>query len=189
MLLNTETSYGRITTNSSLDPFSSNWATSSALTTMGGYGGGIAVVDGSAGWLIRAQDSGKDLYIQGGNLSGGVGGGVLLNDYATSWTSASDENIKDIIEPITNGLEKVTTLRTVIGKYKDEAEGKRHPFLIAQDVQAVLPEAVCVMNKGEENECLGLSYTDVIPLLVNAIQEQQTIINDLKTRIETLESK
>ena len=29
------------------------------------------------------------------------------------------------------------------------------------------------MNKGEDNECLGLSYTDTIPLLVAAIKEQQ----------------
>ena len=96
---------------------------------------------------------------------------MFLNDYATSWSSASDENVKDIIEPITDALEKVSSLRTVIGKYKDEAAGKRHPFLIAQDVKDVLPEAVSVMNKGLQNECLGLSYTDVIPLLVAAIKE------------------
>jgi hypothetical protein len=34
---------------------------------------------------------------------------------------------------------------------------------------------------------LGLQYTDLIPLLVAAIQEQQTIINDLKARITALE--
>jgi hypothetical protein len=45
------------------------------------------------------------------------------------------------------------------------------------------------MNKGEENECLGLSYTDTIPLLVAAIKEQQAIITDLKARIEALEAK
>ena len=188
-LFNTTTAYGVITTFSTpFDPFSSNWSTSNALTVAGGYGGGIAIVDGSAGWTIRAQDNGKDFYIQGGNTSGAVGGGVFLNDYATSWSSASDENVKDIIEPITNGLEKVSSLRTVIGKYKNEAEGKRHPFLIAQDVQAVLPEAVSVMNRGEANECLGLSYTDTIPLLVAAIKEQQAIITDLKARIEILEA-
>ena len=40
-------------------------------------------------------------------------------------------------------------------------------FRSAQDVQKVLPEAVDMTN----NEKLGLSYTDVIPLLVAAIQE------------------
>jgi hypothetical protein len=112
-------------------------------------------------------------------------GGVYLGSGATSWTSASDERVKDIIEPITNGAEKVSSLRAVIGKYKTDEEGKRRAFLIAQDVQAVLPEAV----DATDPEQLGVAYSDVIPLLVSAIQEQQAIITDLKSRIETLEAK
>ena len=112
-------------------------------------------------------------------------GGVYLASGGTSWTSASDERVKDIIEPITDAANKVSTLRAVIGKYKTDEEGTRRSFLIAQDVQAVLPEAVDATN----TESLGVQYTDVIPLLVAAIKEQQTIINDLKARIETLEGK
>lgn len=184
--VNTNTAIGFITSNASADPFSSNWSTSSAFCATGGYGGGMAFVDGSAGWQLRAQDSGKDFYIQGGNLSGAVGGGVFLNDFGTSWSSASDENVKDIIEPISNGLQKLISLRTVIGKYKTEPEGKRHPFLIAQDVQAVLPEAVSIMNKDKQNECLGLSYTDTIPLLVAAIKELNTKVETLQNELNTL---
>ena len=33
----------------------------------------------------------------------------------------------------------------------------------------------------------GIDHSKLVPLLTKAIQEQQTIINDLKTRIETLE--
>jgi hypothetical protein len=44
--------------------------------------------------------------------------------------------------------------------------------LIAQDVQAVLPEAVTPYQvKDDATEYLGLAYTDVIPLLTAAIQE------------------
>jgi hypothetical protein len=111
--------------------------------------------------------------------------GVYLASSATSWTSASDERMKDIIEPITNGSEKVASLRAVIGKYKTDEEGTRRSFLIAQDVQAVLPEAVDASNPDE----LGVQYTDVIPLLVAAIKEQQAIITDLKARLEVLEAK
>jgi hypothetical protein len=50
--------------------------------------------------------------------------------------------------------------------------------LIAQDVEAVLPEAVESSNPDE----LGLRYTEVIPLLVAALKEA-------KERIETLEAK
>jgi hypothetical protein len=110
-------------------------------------------------------------------------GGVQLTSGATSWTSISDERTKDIIEPISNAVQKVSNLRSVIGKYKTDSEGIRRSFLIAQDVQAVFPEAVDTTD--EDN--LGVRYTETIPLLVAAIKEQQTIIEDLKTRIEQLE--
>ena len=38
------------------------------------------------------------------------------------------------------------------------------------------------------SEVLGLAYTEVIPLLVAAIKEQQTLITALTTRLETLEN-
>lgn len=101
-------------------------------------------------------------------FSAGKSGGVYLIAGATSWTSSSDERVKDIIGPITNATEKVSSLRAVIGKYKTDEEGTRRSFLIAQDVQAVLPEAVNVQN--DEQGTLGLQYTDVIPLLVAAIK-------------------
>jgi hypothetical protein len=112
-------------------------------------------------------------------------GGVYLSGGGTSWSSVSDERYKNIIEDIENASEKVSTLRTVIGTFKEDPEAKRKPFLIAQDVQAVLPEAVD--DTADPNK-LGLSYTDVIPLLTAAIKEQKEIIDDLKARIETLEN-
>jgi hypothetical protein len=109
-------------------------------------------------------------------------GGVRVSSGSTSWASDSDERIKDIIEPIANATNKVSTLRAVIGKYKTDAEGTRRSFLIAQDVQAVLPEAV--VAQPDEIGTLSLSYTEVIPLLVAAIKEQQAIIESLKARLD-----
>ena len=109
-------------------------------------------------------------------------GGVYLTSGATSWTANSDERQKDIIESITDAANKVATLRAVIGKYKTDDEGVRRAFLIAQDVQAVLPEAV----DASDPEKLGVQYTDTIPLLVAAIQEQQAIINQLKADVAAL---
>ena len=107
-----------------------------------------------------------------------VGTGVYLQDGQSSWSSASDERIKDIIEPITGSAEKLSTLRTIIGKFKTDAEGVRRPFLIAQDVEKILPEAVNTTPNGD----MGLNYVDLIPLLVNAIKE----LNE-KTEAQALE--
>ena len=189
LLVGTTTARGMVTSTniSGFAPALNNgdWSSKAALAVSGNFGGGIGLVDGTSGYSIYCSDFGNDFYIQGAtSLSGTVSGGVYLNDRGTSWSSASDENVKDIIEPITNAVEKVSTLRAVIGRYKYEPENKRHPFLIAQDVQAVLPEAVSVMNKGSDNECLGLSYTDTIPLLVAAIQELKAEVDALKAQLE-----
>ena len=102
--------------------------------------------------------------------------GVSIASGATSWSAVSDERLKDIIEPISNAIEKVGSLRSVIGKYKNDETNIRRSFLIAQDVQSVLPEAV---DSSKPNE-LGLRYTEVIPLLVAAIKELTAEVNALK---------
>jgi hypothetical protein len=111
--------------------------------------------------------------------------GVFLGHGSSSWGGLSDERHKDIVEPISNAAEKVSLLRAVIGKYKTDEEGTRRSFLIAQDVQAVLPEAVDTTNP----DAIGLRYTEVIPLLVAAIQEQQAIITEQASAITALEAR
>jgi len=105
------------------------------------------------------------------------GTGVYLNAGNTSWTGISDERLKTDLKPIENGLSKIESLRAVTGRFKTDDEGVSRSFLIAQDVQAVLPEAV----DAADEERLGLRYQEVIPLLVAALKES-------KERIETLEA-
>ena len=135
--------------------------------------------------LTLSNDSGTTKWAVGPYLGGvtnflisaGAAAGVYLNGTAaTSWTSASDERLKDIIEPISNAIAKVGSLRAVIGKFKFDENNTRKPFLIAQDIQAVLPEAVDASNP----EKLGVAYTDIIPLLVAAIKELTAEVNALK---------
>ena len=112
----------------------------------------------------------------------GGSGGVKLTSGATSWVSNSDIRNKNIIEPISNGLEKIATLSSVIYSFKDDEKQTRRVGLIAQEVLAVLPEAVYVPKK--EEELLGVRYSEVIPLLVAAIKEQQATIESLKARLD-----
>ena len=109
--------------------------------------------------------------------------GVRLVNGATAWAAQSDERLKDIIEPVSSGVDKVKALRPVIYKFKTESNSIRRCGLIAQDVQRVLPEAVSTDEKGY----LNVRYTEVIPLLVSAINEQQQMIKDLKAEKTSLE--
>jgi hypothetical protein len=116
-----------------------------------------------------------------------VSGGVRLSAGGTSWASDSDERLKTDLKPIENAVQKVNSLRAVTGRYKTDEENTSRSFLIAQDVQAVLPEAVVAQK--DEIGTLSLAYTDVIPLLVASIKEQQVMIEELKAKVAALEAK
>ena len=123
------------------------------------------------------DNTNTNLYVQAAS------GGVYLTNSGTSWTSNSDERLKENLVPIENGLSKVCSLRSVIGNFISDETKKPTPFLIAQDVQAVLPEAVTTstLKDDETNtEYLGVAYTEVIPLLVAAIKELKAEIDILK---------
>jgi hypothetical protein len=137
---------------------------------------------------VRHPAAGLELLNSGGTAFRVVANtnGVSLAANGTSWGAISDERLKDIIEPINDASEKVASLRAVIGKYKTDEEGTRRSFLIAQDVQAVFPEAVVRASK--DDDTLLLQYTDILPLLVKANQEQQALITDLTARIAALEA-
>jgi hypothetical protein len=131
-------------------------------------------------WSVGPTSGSSTFYIATGTT------GVFLTSTGTSWSSVSDERTKDIIEPITDAANKVSTLRAVIGKYKNDEEGIRRSFLIAQDIQKVLPEAVNVQN--DEQGTLGIQYTDVIPLLVAAITELNAKLESQALEIATLKA-
>ena len=118
--------------------------------------------------------------------------GVTIANGGTSWGAVSDERLKTDLKPIENAVDKVKQLRSVTGRFKSDEESKSRSFLIAQDVEKVLPEAVSISkfpNSEDETEYLAVSYTEVIPLLVAAIKEQQALIQSLTTRITALEAK
>jgi hypothetical protein len=115
-------------------------------------------------------------------------GGVYLASGGTSWTSASDERLKNITGEIENGLSKVCSLRAAKYTWKSDESAKAQVGLIAQDVLAVLPEAVDVPIEGSIEKDgsparMGVQYNSVIPLLVKAIQELKAEVDLLKQQI------
>jgi hypothetical protein len=151
-----------------------------AVAGRGSFGGGLAVIQASGdGYTFYAAGTPSTLRVRYGADGGtATSNGVNLTSTATSWSANSDERLKTDLIPIEAGLEKASSLRAVTGRYLTDEEGVSRAFLIAQDVQAVLPEAVD--QEGDEIGTLSLRYTEVIPLLVAALKES-------KERIETLE--
>jgi hypothetical protein len=160
-------------------------------------GGDKAIATGySQGIVMNPSNAGEiRVLTTSGTTAGGSGISFTAGPYVaaggTSWTNASDERLKNITGEIQNGLSKVMSLRAAEFTWKDDSNNKPCVGLIAQDIQAVLPQAVNTTtkyNSEDKTEYLGVSYTDTIPLLVAAIKEQQTLIQTLTARISALES-
>ena len=56
---------------------------------------------------------------------------------------------------------------------------------MAQDLERLLPQLVSKADNGEES--LSVNYIGLIPVLVNAVQEQQKVLDKQKLKIEQLE--
>jgi hypothetical protein len=107
---------------------------------------------------------------------------------------ASDFRLKENISSIDNALEKISKIRGVNYTWKDEVEElgfsptkKDDIGVIAQEILEVLPEAVrpapfdYINGSSVTGEnYLTVQYEKIVPLLIEAIKEQQTQIEDLK---------
>jgi hypothetical protein len=111
---------------------------------------------------------------------------AYINSSTGAFVAISDKTLKKDIENISLGLNAINALRPVQYLMLDDVEGsQKHLGFLAQEAQEVIPSSVSEMQGGK----LGMDKLEIVPVLVKAIQEQQAIINDLKARIETLESK
>jgi hypothetical protein len=113
-----------------------------------------------------------------GNLT--INGTITATGDITAFFT-SDIRHKNNIQLIDNALDKVNALNGVTWEWNDDVDEvtKTTPKtgLIAQDVLDVLPEVV----KIRENGFLALDYSKMVGLLVEAIKEQDIVIQKLKS--------
>ena len=153
------------------------------------YGGGLYMVDTT--W-VRVY-GGKAFYV--------------ANDIAATGNVTayySDERLKENIRPIENALDTLCTLQGVRYNANELAgtfgydRSKQEVGLLAQQVQAVMPEAVeqapfdrtGVAGESKTGEhYLTLKYERMVPLLVEAIKEQKSLIDELRAGMDELRAE
>ncbi|MDA9008019.1 tail fiber domain-containing protein, partial [Porticoccaceae bacterium] len=112
--------------------------------------------------------------------------------YSTSNISAySDKRAKENIKPITDGLDKILKLEGVYYNMKEghspnEDHTRPRVGVLAQDVQKILPE---VVTYAEEEDMYSVDYGNITAVLIEAIKDQQKIIESLSERISGLEKR
>lgn len=162
----------------------------SGIFVIGSEAGGNLAMDNNE---IQARNNGatSDLNLQaeGGDVR--VGGAIV---------HASDRRLKRNIKDISFGLNDILKLRPTEYFWKGKTQDDKSLGLIAQEVNDVIKN---VVTYDEDSDKYGVSYTELIPVLIKAIQEQQLIIqtqqkrnnrqtqelSDLNSRIELIESK
>jgi len=125
------------------------------------------------------------------NASGTYVGGMTSTSSATGFPTSSDKRLKKNIVSAPSAIDKILTTQVVSHDWINDDAHVEYGF-VAQDLQSIIPQAVMEGTDKEDgsiNMPWGVDYSKIVPLLVKAIQEQQTIINDLKARVEALEAK
>jgi len=144
-------------------------------TTLTGTNRMVIKSDGNVGIGTTVPNQALDVIgtIQASNLLGGAlnittdANGNIIRD-------PSDARLKENIQPITGALDKVMRLRGVTYNWKDRQKmGSQTDYgMIAQEVAAVTPELTATSVDG----IMGVKYTNMVGLLVNAVREQQGMI-------------
>ena len=162
---------------------------------------GVEFLDSNITNMTNASNSVLNLHRTGSN-------GTILEFFKDSGSVGSistntnslpsDRNFKRDISNLNLGLNLVSKLKPSQYNYiVDDEDCPKMYGLIAQDLEESLTEVGIEKNStwllqhkpndDEKQSEYSLDYTKLIPILINSIQEQQVIIEGLKSRIETLE--
>ncbi|MFD2531847.1 tail fiber domain-containing protein [Gracilimonas halophila] len=145
-----------------------------------------------------------------------LNGNVYVNgdlNYSGALNNTSDRRLKENIQPLNSGLETIMKLNPTTYNFRGNGEynGLKlstglHYGLIAQEVEKVLPSLVkdnihtytemSIEGQGpnanseteikKTMEYKTMNYTELIPVLIKGMQEQQAEIERLKKEIEEL---
>lgn len=139
-----------------------------------------------------------------GTAASGTTGEIRATNNITAYFS--DKRLKDIKGRIPDALEKLMSISGIL--YTGNEVAKSYGYdddsqqvgVIAQEIEAVLPEAVKLapfdtdFKDGEEYSRSGENYKTVqyeklVPLLIEAIKEQQTMIQELKKIVDRINTQ
>ena len=137
-------------------------------------GGNIIIPD--SGNIGSTSDTDAITIANSGNVTFGqdvtVNGDVVIS---------SDARLKSNIVSLGSTLSK---LLLIDGK-SYRMKGKQKIGVLAQEIQEVFPELV----SEDDNEMLAVNYQGLVPVLINALKEQQSEIDELKDLVQSLVSK
>lgn len=117
----------------------------------------------------------------------GRNGNFWRNFYFVNAFTPSDMTLKKNIKTNSHGINTILAIKTYEYQYKDDENEKIHLGVMAQELEKILPNLVT--EKKKEDDKLAVNYLELIPVLVKAIQDQNSEIEALKKEIQVLKNK
>ena len=138
-----------------------------------------------AGLIVRKSSFGNGFLCLFENDSATAVGSITSGGSSTVYNTSSDYRLKENIETMQNGLERLNKLNPV--KFTWKETGEETEGFIAHEVDEIFGDAVSGEKDGEVMQ--GMDYGRITPLLVKAIQELSTTVDELKAEITTLKGE
>ena len=135
--------------------------------------------------IVNSADTGTIYSIYFRNSSGSLIGSITNSGSGVAFNASSDYRLKENIKPLENGLSRVQQLKPIKFDWIDSKESCEG--FIAHEVDEIFTDAVAGIKDAEEMQ--GIDYGRITPLLVKAIQEQQTQIDALQSEINLLKGE
>jgi hypothetical protein len=164
-----------------LDPADGGYSTIGMKVNIANYGEGIRFVRTGSynGAAMKFWNNNSQV------------GGVQINTSSTSYSTTSDYRAKENVVPMENSINRLKELKPCRFNFIINPESTVDGF-IAHEAQEVVPESVT----GEKDkldfegnpEYQGIDQSKLVPLLTSALQEAINKIEQLETRMQTLEN-
>jgi len=144
------------------------------------------ISNSSSDFIINTQVDDKDFIIKGQDSTSEItaltidmsaAGAATFNNDVTAF---SDKRLKTDIEPITNALTKVMQMQGVYYKRNDVEDAREQVGVLAQDMEAVLPEVV--LTAEDDMQTKSVDYGKICSVLIEAIKELKNEIEELKAK-------
>jgi hypothetical protein len=143
------------------------------------------------GIAIKNSNTSTNQAIGFFNNSGTRIGSVSFTTTATAFNTSSDYRLKENVQPMVGALAKVSQLNPCTYNWK--LDGSNGEGFIAHELQAVVPEAVTgekdAVNEDGSIKPQGIDTSFLVATLTAAIQEQQSMIQELKAELDALKAK
>lgn len=119
-------------------------------------------------------------------------GNIYMNQYGIGTSSSSDYRLKKNISLISDGIDRVKLLKPSRFSWIEGPDDYFQDGFIAHEVEQVVPEAIAGdkddVDSNGEPIYQGIDQVKIVPLLTAALKEAIAKIENLETRIQTLEN-